>query len=121
MKVEGDTRRVPVPNMTAGEKFIGAFLARTRGNDIVPDSVRELMDIKDGAVWLPANLEGSYEVMFFISGRAGMQVKRPAVGGEGFVLDHMDRAATEHYLKNGRRPADAGFQFRQSSLCDLLR
>ena len=87
VKVAGDTRRVPVPNLPAGEKFIGAFLVHTRGNDIVPDNVRELVDIKDGSVWLPANLEGSYEVMFFISGRAGMQVKRPAVGGEGFVLD----------------------------------
>ena len=28
-----------------------------------------------------------------------MQVKRPAVGGEGFVLDHMNRAATDAYLK----------------------
>ena len=98
VKVEGDTQRVPVPNLPAGEKFIGAFLVRTRGNDIVPDSARELIDIKDGAVWLPASVEGSNEVMFFISGRAGMQVKRPAIGGEGFVLDHMDRAAAEHYL-----------------------
>src|SRR5262249_7441918 len=29
----------------------------------------------------------------------GMQVKRPAVGAEGFVLDHLDRAATDNYLK----------------------
>jgi hypothetical protein len=28
-----------------------------------------------------------------------MQVKRPAVGAEGFVLDHMNRAATDAYLK----------------------
>ncbi len=28
-----------------------------------------------------------------------MQVKRPAVGAEGFVLDHMNRAATDTYLK----------------------
>ncbi len=28
-----------------------------------------------------------------------MQVKRPAVGAEGFVLDHLNRAATDSYLK----------------------
>jgi len=99
VKVGGDTRRVPLPKMPAGEKFIGAFLVRTQGNEVIPESVRQLTEIKDGAVWLPANLEGSNEVMFFISGRAGMQVKRPAVGGEGFVLNHMDRPSTEHYLK----------------------
>ena len=37
-----------------------------------------------------------HEVLFFISSRTGMQVKRPAVGAEGFVLDHMNRAATDH-------------------------
>ena len=28
-----------------------------------------------------------------------MQVKRPGIGGEGFVLDHYDRAAIERHLK----------------------
>ena len=51
---------------------------------------------------------GPHEVLFFISSRTGMQVKRPAVGAEGFVLDHMNRAATDMYLKNCRRSADAG-------------
>src|SRR5207244_2703751 len=32
--------------------------------------------------------------------RTKQQVKRPAVGGEGLVLNHYDRAATEAYLKN---------------------
>lgn len=31
--------------------------------------------------------------MFFIAGRTGMQVKRPAVNAEGFVLDHYAAAA----------------------------
>src|SRR5262249_46876408 len=44
------------------------------------------------------SLEGRDEVLFFISSRTGMQVKRPAVGGEGFVLNHLERAATDHYL-----------------------
>ncbi len=99
VKIEDGTRRVAIPNTPAGEKFIAAFLARTRGKDFAPDSIRELTDIKDGAVWLPAGLDDGHEVLFFISGRAGMQVKRPAIGGEGYVLDHMDRAATDHYLR----------------------
>ena len=37
-------------------------------------------------------------VVFFISSRTGMMVKRPAVGAEGFVLDHYDQKATENHL-----------------------
>ena len=86
---------MPVPNVPAGEKLICRFSGAHAREEIVPDSIRELTDIRDGAVWLPANLDASYEVLFFISGRTGMQVKRPAVGGEGYVLNHMDRAATD--------------------------
>jgi len=62
--------------------------------------MREISDFRDGAVSLPADLEGRNTVYFFISGRTGMQVKRPAVGAEGYVLNHLDRSATEQYLKN---------------------
>jgi hypothetical protein len=34
----------------------------------------------------------------FIASRTGMMVKRPAIGGEGFVLDHYDRGALGRYL-----------------------
>lgn len=99
VKIEGDTRRVPVPSISAGEKLLAVFLARTQEQTVVADGLRELIEIKDGAVWLPAGLAGTHEVQFYISSRTGMQVKRPAVGAEGFVLDHMNRAATDHYLK----------------------
>ena len=51
-------------------------------------------------MWLPDNLQGPHEVLFFIAGRTGMQVKRPAVGAEGYVLNHLDATATAHYLKD---------------------
>jgi hypothetical protein len=71
---------------------------------------------------LPAGLEGAHEVLFFISSRTGMQVKRPAVGGEGFVLDHYDRAAIDDYLKNvGDRLLQAfGDQPPYAVFCDSL-
>ena len=36
--------------------------------------------------------------LYFISSRTGQQVKRPSVGAEGFVLNHLDRNAIEHHL-----------------------
>jgi len=122
VKIQLDTRRVPIPSVTAGEKFLAAFIARTNGQTIPADGFGELTDIHDGAVWLPKLLDGTYEVLFFISGRTGMQVKRPAVGAEGYVLNHLDATATGHYLKNvGDRllqafPADRPY----TVFCDSL-
>lgn len=99
VKVDGSTRRVPLPSIGAGEKLITAYLARTQGQGIAADTLRELTDIRDGAVWLPAGLGSAYEVLFFVASRTGMMVKRPAIGAEGFVLDHLNRAATDHYLR----------------------
>jgi len=91
VKVQPGTRRIPLPNIMPGDKLLAVFLA---------DNQRELTDIHDGAVWLPAELQGPQELLFFTSSRTGMQVKRPAVGAEGYVLNHLDKQATENYLKN---------------------
>jgi hypothetical protein len=99
VKLALNMRRVPVPNIGAGEKLLAVFLARPLEKGIAPDGVTELTDIKDGAVRLPDGLESPVEIQFFIASRTGMQVKRPAVGAEGFVLDHLDRAGVDNYLK----------------------
>ncbi|MGH9581795.1 MAG: glycosyl hydrolase, partial [Bryobacteraceae bacterium] len=84
--VPDGTRSVPVPAMENGEKLLAVFL--------MPDS-RRVEDIQNGRVQIP---EGTHAVLFFIASRTGQQVKRAAVGAEGFVLDHYDRDAVEHYL-----------------------
>lgn len=99
LKLDASTRRVPVPDIGAGEKLIAVFLARMQGQTVAPDGLRELTDIKDGAVQIPEGTGGGRELFFFIASRTGMLVKRPSIGAEGFVLDHLDRNATEHYLR----------------------
>ena len=122
VKVDEQTRRVALPNLTAGEKLITVFLASAQGQAIAADSLHELTEIRDGAVRLPANLDGANELLFFISSRTGMQVKRPAVGAEGYVLNHLDRTATENYLKNvGDRLLQAfGTNPPHAIFCDSL-
>jgi glycosyl hydrolase family 106( putative alpha-L-rhamnosidase) len=100
VKIQAGSRRIPLPYIGPGERFLAAFLARTEGQTIIADSLRELTDIHDGAVWLADELQSPHEILFFISSRTGMQVKRPAVGAEGYVVNHLDRQATEQYLKN---------------------
>jgi hypothetical protein len=112
VRLAENQRRVPLPSVGAGEKLIAAFL----------DHKSEITEVKDGAAWLPAGLAGQHEVQFFVSSRTGQQVKRPAVGAEGFVLDHYDRAAVESYLqKVGERlmQAFAG-QPPYAVFCDSL-
>lgn len=92
-RVPEGARRLPLPNIGTGEKFLAAFLFRDR-------ETSELADIKDGVANLPAGLNGVHEALFFISSRSGMMVKRPAVGAEGFVLNHYDGIAVDRYLKN---------------------
>ena len=96
VKVSANSRRVKVPDIGIGEKLLAVFVARTENESIQPQSLREITDIKDGAVWLAADISGPHEVLFFISSRTGMQVKRPAVGSEGYVLNHLDRTATDN-------------------------
>lgn len=122
VKVEPNATFVKVPSIGAGEKLIAVFLARSDGKSIVADSVRELTDVKDGVVRFANIPDGTHEVLFFISSRTGMQVKRPAVGAEGFVLDHMNRAATDAYLKNvGDRLMSAfGANKPYAIFCDSL-
>ena len=99
-RVNGSYRRLPLPEVTTGEKLLAAFIARVRDDSIASDTLRELTDIKDGIAWLPAGLEGPHEVFFFIASRTGVLVNRRCVGAEGFVLDHYDRLGTMNYLKH---------------------
>jgi hypothetical protein len=87
VKIETPGQRAPLPSLGAGEQFLGAFLVNG-------GKFNEIKDIKDGAIYA----DGLGEAQFYIASRAGMQVKRPSIGAEGFVLDHLNRAATEHYL-----------------------
>jgi len=84
--------------------LLAVFLARVQGQSIAPESLQELsivpnQAIENQAIELPVEIDGPREVLFFISSRTGMMVKRPAVGAEGFVVDHYDTAAVEEYQK----------------------
>ncbi|HXN47178.1 MAG TPA: glycosyl hydrolase, partial [Bryobacteraceae bacterium] len=80
-------REVKPPPEKEGEKRIAAFLEDN-------GSTRELA--MDGTV--PPSSEPR-AALFFFSSRTGMLVKRAAAGAEGYVLDHYDRAALDHYLQ----------------------
>ncbi|HNU09521.1 MAG TPA: glycosyl hydrolase, partial [Pyrinomonadaceae bacterium] len=117
-KIDQNTRRVPIPSMIPAEKFLGAFLIRSESAWL------ELKDIRDDNLWLTADdAKLGSEILFVIGGKSGMQVKRPAVGSEGYVLNHLDKPAVDGYLrKTGDRlysaflPSNRPYSF----FCDSL-
>jgi hypothetical protein len=102
--VSNGAQRVTLPRVGAGEQLMATFVARSLGRNQFSDDAREITDIRDGTAWLPSSLQGANTVFFFISSRSGMQVKRPAVGAEGYVVDHFDALAIRNYLSNVADP-----------------
>ncbi len=100
VKLDAAIKRVPVPSMIPAEKLVAVFLAKPNGNTLAAVDLKELTDIRDDNVMLPADAQTGSEVYFFISGKSGMQVKRPAFGAEGYVLNHLDKPSVNSYLKN---------------------
>ncbi|MBV9240741.1 MAG: glycoside hydrolase, partial [Acidobacteria bacterium] len=105
MKVEPNTTRVPLPALIPAEKLLAVFAknSQTTNSDRFDDRVDigwyAVNNIHDDAFWLPSSTRPT-DVMVFISGKSGMQVKRPAFGAEGYVLNHLDKPSAEGYLHN---------------------
>lgn len=92
--------RVALPALENGEKLIAAFVAMGTAASYDPTTAKQIALPDAGAAALQVTASDSGRVvLFFISSRTGQQVKRAAVGAEGFVLDHFDRAAIENHLQ----------------------
>jgi alpha-L-rhamnosidase len=93
---------IPVPSMTVGEKLLAAFISQGDPQHLQLSGTTPLSieHIREGRLSVQSGLSGQCTVLFFIESRTGMMVKRPAVGAEGFVLDHFDREATMNHLQN---------------------
>ncbi|MGD1071450.1 MAG: glycosyl hydrolase [Bryobacteraceae bacterium] len=90
---------VPLPSIGNGEQFIAAFVAQGDRKKFEPTGIHQLTAIGNGRIDLPSGLDGDHVVLAFISSRTGQQVKRAAVGAEGFVLDHYDSKAIGDHLQ----------------------
>ncbi|MDP9169524.1 MAG: glycoside hydrolase [Acidobacteriota bacterium] len=96
--VPANAASIPMPAFSNGETFIAAFLAKGDKRQFDAAGIQQLSKFEANRILLPAGVDGNHVVLAFFASRSGMQVKRPAVNAEGFVLDHYDRAAIEHHL-----------------------
>jgi len=91
---------IAIPSITTGEQLVATFLVPGSGDTLVFKEAKQtpVSAIQNGRQPISPDLNGPHTALFFISSRTGMTVKRPAVGAEGFVLDHYDQHAIETHL-----------------------
>jgi hypothetical protein len=116
---------VPLPELFPGESLLAAFMGPAPGAEAETDNYRDFdqpMEIRGPAAWLPAPVKGPAPVSFFISSHTGMKVKRPAVGAEGYVVDHYDAAAMQKFIREVAAPelAACGPNPPTAVFCDSL-
>jgi hypothetical protein len=126
--VPAGTTLVPLPDIGAGERLIGIFLesielAEPSAEVSASRAARVRLPLPAGDVLrVPPDARATRRSRFFIASRTGMQVKRAAVGGEGFVIDHYDRAAIDRYLGSMGNRLISAFEGRPpfAIFCDSL-
>jgi len=102
--VPADATSLPIPSTGDGEKLLATFLASGTPSQYDAEHARQLERVSAYRLTLPVGLSGPHVVLFFISSRTGQQVKRAAVGAEGFVLDHFSMEAIQDHLRTVADP-----------------
>jgi hypothetical protein len=90
-----------LPAVADGETVIAAFA----GKDVDPAALA-LLPVQAGADGRAAIAPAAVprKVVVYIASRTGQQVKRAALGAEGFVLDHLSRKAVDRHLATVAEP-----------------
>jgi hypothetical protein len=115
--VSSMTRPVPYEH----EQLVAAFVGRGSIREVDAATFRPLDVSGTGAIALPAG-PGPRTVLFYFASRTGQVVKRPALGAEGYVLDHYSRKAIETHLRavGDKLVAAAGAGGIHAIFCDSL-
>jgi len=95
--VGADVASIPVPALEPGEQMLAVFVAPAANGGADFRQAKQ-MPTPSGARMDLAELSTARVVLFFISSRTGMMVKRAAQGAAGFVLDHYDATAIQNHL-----------------------
>jgi hypothetical protein len=97
--VPPDATSLPVPALENGERLLAAFSGAGTATQYDPSQLRPATGEQSHGRISVAAAPRQRVMVFYIASRTGQQVKRAAVGANGFVLDHMDRSAVDTHLK----------------------
>jgi hypothetical protein len=102
--IPSDAKSVPVPSIRNGEKLLASFVTDGTPQHYNAEHARQNSEIRNFRLFVPSGSTDPHVALFFISSRTGQQVKRAAVGAEGFVLDHFSMEAIQNHLKTVADP-----------------
>ncbi len=94
-----------LPAVMNGEKLVAGFLGAGTAKDYDSTALKLVKPeaLPGGRAKIaPAGM--ARVMVFYIASRTGQQVKRAALGAEGFVLDHLSRDAVDHHLRTVAEP-----------------
>ncbi len=119
--IKKGAKTIPGAELKEGQRFLAAFVASGDVRHFEASSAHQLAPQQDGSFALPVSPAGPRVLLFFVAELTGQQVKRAAVGAEGNVLDHYDRAAMEKHMEVVGAPlAEAGGGNIRAMFCDSL-
>ena len=102
---------VALPAIMSGEKLLAAFVGKggAKQYDAAALKLTELPAVSNSGLAGPGRVTvvpaaDARVMVFYIASRTGQQVKRAALGAEGFVLDHLSRKAIDHHLNTVAEP-----------------
>ncbi len=114
--VFGDSQKGAVPHFPKGAQFLALFVASGNEKNFDPKSVRPAQNEE---IFFAGSVP--HVMLHFVMAPTEMKVKRAAVGAEGLVLDHYNRAALEKHLEVVGEPlAAAGGGNIRAMFCDSL-
>jgi len=109
------------PQLPEGQRFLGAFVVTGNGRSFDARFIHQIAPQDDGSFQIPTLPAPAHELLIFVAKLTGQRVKRAAVGAEGNVLDHYNRAATQKHLEAVGAPlAAAGGGNIRAMFCDSL-
>jgi hypothetical protein len=100
VEIPPGSKSIATPGITTGDRLEAVLLASGSREAPALRDAKQIQNpaIENGRLQISAELSAFRVAVFFISSRTGMTVKRPAIGAEGFVLDHYDQTAIEAHL-----------------------
>ena len=101
LAVAGGLERLELPALEAGQRYLAVFVGAAA------DSA-EPVEI-DGSTAVFAARPEARTLYLVLQGRTGQQVKRPSVGSEGLVVDHLSHKAVRTHLEAVGEPLLAAF------------
>jgi hypothetical protein len=117
-----DPPKLEIPAIRVDEKLIHILAVRKVKGELSETGAVDLTKKVNRDRTIELNLaKGDWEVLFFIESRTLQEVKRPALGAEGYVVDHYNHRSLEKHLETVGEPLIlAGANKIRAIFCDSL-